>query len=308
MSDSLARFPRGILASAVVPWDESYGLMEDLFREQVARILAHTPLVYVMGTAGEGYAVSDEQFRQVTTAFAEEMRKAGAEPMVGVINMSATTVHARIDWARSLGVRDFQISLPSWGVCTPVEAARFIDGVCSAHPDCRFLHYNLARAGRLLEPDEYAALSERNPNLVATKNSSQVVSFLASLQERSPRLRHFITDLGFCHASLVGECGLLTATTSCNPLTARRYYDAGLRRDTATLLPLFQELLRLLRDLFALVTPHGHMDGAYDKMYVKLTLPRFPLRLLPPYSCVPEEVFERFAELLRTRYPRWYPS
>ena len=282
--------------------------MEDLFREQVGLILEHTPHVYVMGTAGEGYAVSDEQFRRVTRALAEEARRDGAEPMVGVISLSSATVHERIDWARAQGVRDFQISLPSWGTCTPAEAAAYLGGVCAAHPDCRFLHYNLPRAGRLIEPEEYAALQKGHPNLVATKNSNQAVSFLTRLFDHAPAIRHFITDPGFAHASLAGDCGLLPAMSSCNLPAARQYLDAGVRRDSATLMTMHQELVRLNADLRILVAPHGHMDGAYDKMYIKLHLPRFPLRLYPPYSGVNEETFERFRELLRGTYPRWYPE
>jgi hypothetical protein len=51
-----------------------------------------------------------------------------------------------------------------------------------------------------------------------------------------------------------------------------------------------------------------YIDAAYDKMYWRINDRRFPLRLLSPYAGMPEERFEAFAELIRTKYPRWMPE
>ena len=61
-------------------------------------------------------------------------------------------------------------------------------------------------------------------------------------------------------------------------------------------------------DLKKLVLPWGHIDSAYDKLYVKLHLPEFPLRLLPPYTYVPDSTFEEFRALLASTYQRWHPA
>jgi hypothetical protein len=58
-----------------------------------------------------------------------------------------------------------------------------------------------------------------------------------------------------------------------------------------------REFMRCLGD--------GHIDGAYDKALWRLHDPRFPLRLLPPYTGVDAEAVDRFAAWLRTNYPRW---
>ena len=66
----------------------------------------------------------------------------------------------------------FQISLPSWGTLDEAETMLFFQTVCGRFPDCRFLHYNLPRAGRIIRGREYHRIAEAVPNLVATKNSS----------------------------------------------------------------------------------------------------------------------------------------
>ena len=62
--------PPAILATAVVPWTERYEFDEIIFRRQVhtlARTL--TRHIYIFGTAGEGHAVTEKQFDQITTSF-----------------------------------------------------------------------------------------------------------------------------------------------------------------------------------------------------------------------------------------------
>src|SRR4029079_3384267 len=126
-----ARYPRCIMASCVVPWNDKYEFMEDLFRHQVRVLLKEgTQHLYIFGTAGEGYAVSNGQFTRIAEVFSEEMRGGGGEPMVGVISLSLATVIKRIEIARAFGVRCFQISLPSWGALTERELLSFFRETC----------------------------------------------------------------------------------------------------------------------------------------------------------------------------------
>ena len=113
----------------------TYRLDEALFRHEVATLLsAGYSHLYVFGTAGEGYAVDDAQFEQVARVFVDEMRAGGAEPMVGVISLSLETILERIAFARdNLGVRLFQISLPSWGALEDAEVRTFFDTVLGTY-------------------------------------------------------------------------------------------------------------------------------------------------------------------------------
>src|SRR5437899_2096581 len=137
-----ARYPRCILATAVIPWDEQGEFIEDLFRHEVRTLSATlTKHLYVFGTAGEGFAVSDRQFERIVKVFSDEMRKCEAEPMVGIISLSLSTFLDRIRWCRDLGVRHFQISLPSWGALNEREVFEFFGRVCGGFRDCQFVHY-----------------------------------------------------------------------------------------------------------------------------------------------------------------------
>ena len=127
------------------------------------------------------------------------------------------------------------------------------------------------------------------------------------------------------------ECGLLCALfPEFQALSGRMMRDASHPSgvDTRTLLAIHQlerllaqttlsgerfgsmlrELNALAREFLGLVGGEAHMDGAFDKMFCRMHDRRFPLRLLPPYASATDETFERFAALVREKYPRWVPA
>lgn len=304
----MPRFPACILATCVVPWDEAGRFVEPLFTDQVQRLLQLTPHLYTFGTAGEGYAVDDEQFAAITQSFVRTMLDGGGRPMVGVISLSLPTIVRRIATARELGVRRFQISLPSWGELTSPEIDSFFDAVCGRFADCEFLHYNLLRTKRLITPEEYARLAERHGNLVATKNSTDSIMRLNGLLRTAAHLRHFFTEPGFCYAARVGECGLLASSSTINHTGCRLLFEAGQRRDGDELTKLGDELAAVGRELRAAVGPGPHMDGAFDKLLWRMHDDQFPLRLLPPYQGADDDAPRRFLEGLAKSVPRWLPD
>jgi dihydrodipicolinate synthase/N-acetylneuraminate lyase len=301
----MKRYPACILCTCVVPWDEHGEFMADLFIDEVRQMLELTPHLYIFGTAGEGHAVSDRQFQRITRVFHDTMRANGAEPMVGLISLSTTTVVDRIEWTRALGVRQFQISLPSWGLLSDDEVRSFFRTTCGRFHDCQFLHYNLMRAKRLIEPELYAELAEEHPNLVGTKNTTDSINTLRKLLTLSPALQHFPGEAGYVYASQLGECGLLASLT-CNAEAIKEFFQAGRRRDLPLCLERQAEISGIFQELLAAVGPR--IDSAYDKVIWKLRDRRFPLRLLPPYEAAGDEAFEHFAAFMRTRHPRWWPE
>jgi dihydrodipicolinate synthase/N-acetylneuraminate lyase len=295
-----------MLGTCCVPWDERGAFAEEVFRRSV-RALVDRGLrdLYLFGTAGEGYAVTDALFDRITRAFVEECDALDVPPMVGVISLSLATVIERIEHAAALGVRLFQISLPSWGTLSDAELERFFRETCGRFPELRFLHYNLARAGRLLTGSHYAALAAAHPNLVATKYGGSDIRLIAASLHEAPMLRHFFTESGFATGCSLAEPGLLVSFSSSNLRRSREYFDAGVRGDLRRLAAMHGELVALHRELAPALGPGPHMDGAYDKLFSRLLVPDFPLRLLPPYLAAGEDAFNRYRIALRERHPLW---
>lgn len=267
-----------------------------------------TPHLYVFGSAGEGHAVTDAQFIAVCRAFRAEMNTPVAHPMVGVISLSLGTIIGRIAAARDLGFRRFQLSLPAWGALSDSELRTFFAETCGRFPDCDFLHYNLMRTKRLVTAAEYVGLAQRHPNLVATKHGMNDLAVLEPLLREATGLTHFITERGFAQASLLGDCGQLLSVASLNFSIGRELYAAGRARDAATLARLSGEASSLIDILKQHADGVAHMDAAFDKIFCRMHLPDFPLRLLPPYSSFDDAMFARIARAIAARAPHWMPE
>lgn len=278
-----SRHPRTNLVACLLPWTPRFDLDVEAFERHVQACLddGFTAL-YVMGTAGEGYAVDEAMYRQVVGAFARMTATPGVTPQVGIISLSMREVIRRIDVARSLGIRMFQISLPAWGELDDEELTEYFTSVCGAFPDCRFLHYNLSRARRVLSGDDYRRLADDVPNLVATKNSNDSYLRTTALLNDAPNLQHFLLETNFAIGCATGECSLLCSLAALFPKTTHELFDAGLRGDFPALFRISKWCQQASSDIFAPMS-RSMIDGGYDKTLAWLRDSRFPTRLLPPY-------------------------
>jgi len=303
------RYPRTVLGTVCLPWRSDGTLDEPIFRRTIRNLVTNgLPDLYIFGTAGEGYAMTDTMFRHVAAIFAETMRDAGgAAPMVGVVSQSLATMVERIAFCRTLGINTFQFSLPNWGVTSDAEMRQVFDAVCGRFPDCRFLHYNLMRTGRLVQPRDYAELAACHPNLVATKYGGGDPYMISGLLRHAPQLRHFLTEQGYYLGAPLGECALLGSISTSNPRRARQFLDAGAQGDMATFTRLYRELCGVLHALLD-AAGTGFIDGAYDKAIHRLTEPDFPLALLPPYDTATPAMFQAYRDALAADYPDWLPQ
>lgn len=305
----MSRYPRTVLGTVCLPWRDDGSLDETIFRRTIRNLVsAGLRDLYVFGTAGEGYAVTDTLFRRVATLFAETMREAGgAPPMVGVVSLSLATMIERIEFCRSIGIDTFQFSLPNWAATSDTEMRRVFAEICGRFPDSRFLHYNLMRSGRLVRPRDYAELADRHPNLVATKYGGGDPFMISGLMTHAPQLRHFFTEQGYFIGAPLGECALLGSISTSNPARAREYLEAGASGDAVRFTQLYRELCGVLHALLD-AAGTGFIDGAYDKAIHKLSEPDFPLTLLPPYESTTEAIFAQYRDRLAERHPEWLPD
>lgn len=286
------RYPICILATAVVPWTEDYQIDEDRFRREI-RFLSEqvSRNIYLFGTAGEGHAVSEAQFRRLVTIFGEECTALKAEPMIGLISLSLPQIQERIRFCRDRGIHDFQLAFPSWGTLVEAEWKAFFAETCGLFPDCRFLHYNNKRSGIRLEPTDYGVLAEEHTNLVAVKHTQDTPERMQQFVQSAPALTFFPSELLYSEVRDTCEVGLLPSLSLVYPERLRQLFHA--RGDA------LREAARDLPALRAAVIGHvgrsgAHMDSAYDKALYKVNDPEFPLRLLPPYLGCSEADFRGF--------------
>lgn len=304
----MARYPQAILVSCEAPWDENEQLIEDVFRREVRSVLQNFKHLYVFGTAGEGYAVDTARFQQVVRIFYEETRGADVHPMVGVIGLSTANIVERIAFAYATGFRVFQISMPAWGALNDTEVMTFFRDVCGAFPDAQFLHYNLPRTKRVLEGADYRRLIDAVPNLVATKNTGGGLDRAAALMTQASELQHFFGETNFPHGCMYGECSLLSSFGPMSPHKTWALFEAGRKGQMVEMFKLQKEFHDMLYCVLGSVLSEGRIDGAYDKMLVRLGgLEEMPLRLLSPYQCFSEEQYQACKRVLHEQFAEWLP-
>ena len=302
----MARYPQAILVSCEVPWDENEQLLEDVFRQEVRHVLKDFNHLYIFGTAGEGYAVDTARFRQIVRIFYEETRADNVYPMVGIIGLSTANIVERLRFAYEAGFRVFQISLPAWGALNDVELLTFFQDVCGSFPDAQFLHYNLPRAKRILEGQDYARLLKAVPNLVATKNTGGGLPRAAGLMRHASELQHFFGEQNFPHGCRYGQCSLLSSLGPMSPHKARALFEAGCLGQTDRLVALQHEAHDMLMDVLGPLLAQTRIDGAYDKILVRLGgFEEMPLRLLSPYQGFSEADYHVCKRALHAQYPDW---
>lgn len=302
----MARYPSTVMVSVVCPWDDDEQLDEAVFRREIQHaVKAGFRRIYVFGTAGEGYAVDSARFRWVIEVFGDELAGTEATPMVGVIGLSTANVLERLAVAHELGFRDFQVSLPAWSVLSDEEVVTFLTTVCGAFPDSRFMHYNTARVGRIVDGPLYRRLVDEIPNLVATKTMTSDVGVVASVVRGAPELMHFLTEQTIATGALHGEVALLGTFGALAPKKSWAVVDAanaGRHSEAAEIGAWFARLNDVVLSPFM---ADRRVDGAYDKLIERLSpgLEDFPLRMLSPYRTISVDEADEAARLLREHFP-----
>ncbi len=294
------RYAQAILKGVNTPWTDDYELDTAIFVRHTSRLLdlGYTHL-YVLGTAGEGYALSDTAYRRIVDVFLDVTAGPDLHPQVGVITLSLDHALERIAYGWERGARMFQIALPSWGHMEPSEKLRYFQTVCGAYPEANFLHYNYPYAVNTMSPAEYAQVVESVPNLVATKISTMDMGVVRALMERAGVLQHFFLQGPFPYGSLYGECSLISSLAPLFPHMSRALFEAGRDGRVAESFALQQRMLEVSAGLYAGVT-RRHIDGAFDKLTSWLVDPGFPRRLLPPFEPISDEAARMAREYYET--------
>ena len=221
-------------------------------------------------------------------------RAAGhAHPMIGVDRaVDRQRRRASADRLRHR-LPEFQISLPSWGPLNDDELLRFFVDVCGTFPDSHVpaLQPAAHEAGpdrRRLRADHRArSRTSSRPRTPAAASTGA-----EDLLRHAPELMHFMGEGNFPHGAMFGSVGLLAslarARRRCAVASCSRPATRARRR--AAVPPPARSSRGSRATSGRRARAGAHMDGAYDKMLVKLgMLPEFPLRLLSPYQSFEDE-------------------
>ncbi len=308
MNENLtAQALKGIWAGPPVFWDERYRLDEDAQVENWKRTCALKPHgIYILGTTAEFYALDLDEFKQITTLFIDTVSSSGLPNQVGCGGRATREILRQIEFAADKGADAVQVSLPCWDGLTDRELLRFFGDLHAACPTLPLVHYNIPRAKRFLDADDYKRVLDVCPNLIGVKYTFAGSNF-GSLQKciRSlPELSFFVAENFLVSAMLLGARGCCSSVVYWYPEFAFSLYakaEAGQWEEAVALQKALDALFAEL-DVFMEACGLGGFDPAVDKGVALATgvFVGHP-RVRPPYiGWTPEEV-EKVRDWLRTR-------
>lgn len=301
------RYPQMALGAVLIPLKEDFSFDKELFLKELDKsVRGGIKYIYTFGTAGEGFAVDERQFAEITRVHYEAMLGTGATPITGIISLSMSEMINRIKIAYEIGIRDFQISFPSWGALTDEEVVVFFHEICDRFPDCKFMHYNNGgRSKKLLRAKDYVRLASEIPNLAAVKFMNDSLEDIINVMRYDLPIQFVFSEYGYGLGCIYGECSMLFSSIATHLPTAWRLFNAGVERDIDTIVALEKEVALSQEILFSTCSTPV-INAAYDKLYAKSFMPEFPMRLYPPYQTFSDEQVNSYITEMKNQLPQWF--
>jgi hydratase-aldolase len=290
---------RGVWVAMPTPWDETFAIDAGVVRELVARYqAAGLQGAYTTGTDGEMHVLDLPEFTALAEAFGRSTAEAGIPSQMGCTWSHTDGVIARARIAQANGIDTIQVALPSWVVLNDTELRRFFASLQEAVPEMRFVHYNIALAGRFLTGSDYRAILEVAPNLVGSKHTGGNVASLIEIVQATPGLDHFVVDSQIVPGALFGAKGFYSFIANLSPQVALELWELcerGEWEQAARLRERIDGLFRRWRDGRDGITA----SPALGKIATAAGIfPEMPLAVRAPYQAGEARHVEALRELI----------
>ena len=269
--------------------------------------------VYTTGSTGEWYAVDDAEFAELIDAVvagrsAVERDGRRLPIQAGITGTSTDAVLRRASIAYDRGADAFQVALPPWIALTDDEVVRFFETIRSAYPGVPIVHYNVARAGRLLDGEAYRRVADAVPEVIGAKITGADDALWSSLCRHAPDLGFLVGETLLPRRMADGARGTCSSYIYYAPAVMLELFAASATgaRGSATTERLLRRLHAFEAEAIDPLAERGFVDAAIDKAFAEAA------RWLPmsrvvrePYSSVPAEEVRALAGLIERSYPEF---
>ena len=128
------------LVSSPIPWDKEQNFEPNSFDEILNQLMGQScDGLYLFGTSGEGYAVSENEFSEIVAQFAETSSSWSGYRQVGCFGLSTSQIKWKCKVCEELNIKQIQITLPFWKELTDDELDIFFSELCGEFQDLEFL-------------------------------------------------------------------------------------------------------------------------------------------------------------------------
>ncbi len=260
---------KGIIVPILTPMNEDESINHEELVRQIERLIdAGVHGIFVFGTNGEGYILSEEEKAAVLKTTVDAVH--GRVPVYAGTGCISTrdTIRQSLK-AQELGADALSIITPSFAAASQDELIRHYETVAQA-VDLPIILYNIpARTGNALAPATVRKLAEVD-NIVGAKDSSGNFDNLLQYIEKTrggnkPFAILSGNDSLILWTLLAGGAGGIAGCANVFPHTMVRIYDAFMAGDFAEARRA-QDSIRPFRDCFKFGNPNTIVKMAVQEL------------------------------------------
>ncbi|MDY4761509.1 4-hydroxy-tetrahydrodipicolinate synthase [Streptococcus thoraltensis] len=248
----------GIIAPIITPMNEDESINLNEFRNQVDRLIDNgIHGIFVFGTNGESYILSEEEKLEVIKVAVEQAD--GRVPIYAGTGLNGTKETIRFSLkVKELGVDALSIITPGFAAASQDELYEHFKAVAEA-VDLPIILYNIpSRTGNTIAPVTVGKLSEI-PNIVGVKDSSGNFDNILQYIEQSRNAEDFVVLSGndslILWTLLAGGSGAIAACSNVYPYTLSQIYEQFVEGNIEKSRQ-YQDSIRSFRNLFAFGNPN----------------------------------------------------
>jgi dihydrodipicolinate synthase/N-acetylneuraminate lyase len=312
MSRLLGENVRGVWAGVTMCWDEDYAFDEEAYRANTQAMCdwgVHG--IYTTGSTGEFYALDELEFRRMVDIQAEICGAAGMPLQIGCCADATHKTVALLEYAASKPeVGAAQVVLPYWMELTDREVLAFFADLHHACPDLPLVHYNIPRAKRFLNGQDYLRILDVAPNLIGVKYTFAGSNF-AALQDAmiaTPLLSYFVAENLLASAMMLGARGTYSSLIATNPRFMLTMYEHARQGRWTEATRMQRTATQFFGDAAAFIEGRGEgtIDPVFDKgLSVAAGCAAGSARTRPPYIGWSDETVAAMRSWLEKHYPQF---
>ena len=203
-----------------------------------------------------------------------------------------------------------QIAVPYWMELTDRELVQFFKDLCTACPDVPLVHYNIPRAKRFLNGEDYLRILEVAPSLIGVKYTFAGSNF-GDLQDSilmTPQLSYFVAETLLVSGMQIGARGCYSSLIATDPKFTLDMYAKAHARQWDEAIKMQSRAARFFADVDAFVTDlgEGGIDPVADKgLAVASGCFLGHQRCRPPYIGWSDETIAKLRTWLNDNYPEF---
>lgn len=274
--------PKGVIAPIITPMNEDESVNEEELRRQINRLIdAGIYGIFVLGTNGEFYALSEPEKLRIIKAAVDEVK--GRVPVyagTGCVSTADTVALSRK--AEELGVDALSVISPYFVNVSQDDIFRHFDTVAKA-VNLPILLYNMpARTGNNISFKTLKKLGEANSNIIGAKDSSgNFDNSLRYIQETGGMTVLAGNDSLILPTLQAGGQGAIAGWSNAFPKLMVSIYDNWAKGDLEAA-DKAQRMIRPFRDVMAMGNPNSVVKRAMNLLGHKVGPARQPAGGIDP--------------------------